>query len=136
MKDRHSQSKPGERDAGQRETSQLDSSKHQPKKLGPWGRLGLVVFVLAGLFGVGRMVLPWIVRDYVNRTLDRNQLYEGRVGEIEIHLWRGAYSIRDVRISKRTGNVPVPLFDGKRVDFSIQWNGLLHGKIVGRFLMD
>jgi hypothetical protein len=48
---------------------------------------------------------------------------------------RGAYSIRDVQISQRTGNVPVPLLAAKRVDFSIQWNALLHGRVVGQFLM-
>jgi uncharacterized protein DUF748 len=137
MKDRRHQSDRAEqRSAAAHDAPRLSSSEHQPKKLGRWGRLGLVVFALAGLLGVGRLVLPWMVRDYVNRTLDRNLLYEGRIGEIEIHLWRGAYSIRDLRISKRTGNIPVPLFAGKRVDFSIQWNGLLHGKVVARLLME
>jgi len=75
------------------------------------------------------------VRDYVNRTLDRNPLYAGNIGPVQIHLWRGAYSIQDVRISKTTGNVPVPFFASKRVDFAIQWNALFHHKIVGRVLM-
>jgi hypothetical protein len=76
------------------------------------------------------------VRDYVNRTLDRNILYEGRIGDVEIHLWRGAYSIRDIHISKRTGDVPVPLFSASNVDFSIQWKALLHRRIVGQVLME
>jgi hypothetical protein len=81
-------------------------------------------------------MLPGFVRDYVNRTLDRNPLYAGEIGEVEIHLRRGAYAIRDVRISKTTGNVPVPFFAAKRVDFAIQWNALLHRKLVGRVLME
>jgi hypothetical protein len=55
---------------------------------------------------------------------------------VEIHLWRGAYSIRDIRISKTTGNVPVPFFAAKRVDFSLEWPALRHRKIVGRVLME
>ena len=39
--------------------------------------------------------------------------YQGKVGEIDVHLWRGAYSIRDVRLVKMTGNVPVPFFSGR-----------------------
>src|SRR2546427_755298 len=39
--------------------------------------------------------------------LDRNPLYEGKIGEAQIHLWRGAYSIHDIRISKTSGNLPV-----------------------------
>lgn len=99
-------------------------------------RLGFVLVVLALVGGFARAMLPWAVRDYVNRTLDRNPLYAGNIGEVQIHLWRGAYSIHDVRISKTTGNVPVPFFAAKRVDFAVQWNALLHGKVVGRVLME
>jgi len=80
--------------------------------------------------------MPWGVRDYVNRTLDRNQLYSGRIGPVQIHLWRGAYSIQDIELSKTTGNVPVPFFSAKRVDFAVQWRNLVHGKVVARVLMD
>jgi hypothetical protein len=41
-----------------------------------------------------------------------------------------------VRINKTTGNVPVPLISAKRIDFSIQWDALMHGKVVGKFLME
>jgi len=80
--------------------------------------------------------MPWAVRDYVNRTLDRNPLYEGKIGPVEIHLLRGAYAICDVRMNKTTGNVPVPFFAAKRVDFALQWDALLHRKVVGRVLME
>ena len=71
----------------------------------------------------------------MNRTLDRNLLYEGRIGEVQVHLLRGAYSISDIHISQRSGNVPVPLLSAKRVDFSIQWDALIHGRVVGQFVM-
>ena len=101
-----------------------------------WRRFALIVLILVILLGVGRALLPWAVRDYVNRTLDQNQLYAGKIGPVRVHLWRGAYSIEDVRISKVTANVPVPFFAAKRVDFSVQWNALLHGRIVGQVQMD
>jgi hypothetical protein len=80
--------------------------------------------------------LPWAVRSYVNRTLDRNPLYAGQIGAIDIHLWRGAYSIRDIRLSKITGNVPVPFFSSRRVDFALEWEALLHRRVVGRMIME
>lgn len=101
-----------------------------------WRRLLVFVVVLGVVLGICRAIMPWAVRDYVNRTLDRNPLYSGRIGEIQIHLWRGAYTIEDVRLNKTSGNVPVPLFSAKRVDFAIQWNALIHGRIVGRVEMD
>lgn len=79
----------------------------------------LVLFILAALAGIGRALLPTAVRDYVNRTLDRNPLYSGKIGDVQIHLWRGAYSIQEIRISKTTANIPVPFFAARRVDFAI-----------------
>lgn len=101
-----------------------------------WRVAGITCLVIVAALGVGRAILPSVVRDYVNRTLDRNLLYEGRIGDVQIHLWRGAYSIHDVRISQRTDQVPVPLFACKRVEFSVQWDALLHGRVVGQFVME
>ena len=101
-----------------------------------WRRLGIVLLMLALVLGVVRALLPWAVRNYVNRTLDRNPLYEGNIGKVHIHLWRGAYSIEDMRINKRTGNVPVPFFVAKRVDFALEWKALRQRRVVGRVLMD
>ena len=101
-----------------------------------WRAAAVVLVTLAVLLGVGRAILPWVVRDYVNRTLDRNQLYSGKIGGLRIQLVRGAYSIEDVSVSKTTGNVPVPFFAARRVDFSIQWKALLDRRVVGQVIMD
>jgi hypothetical protein len=115
-----------------------DGAQAEPKKKKhhPWRKLLYVLIFLVVVGAVGRAILPWAVRNYVNRTLDRNQLYAGTIGPVHIHLWRGAYSIDDIVLSKRTGNVPVPLFKAKRVDFAVQWDALIHRKIVGRILVD
>src|SRR5258706_8574060 len=73
-----------------------------------WWRVGLWFLLLAGVAGVVRAMLPGLVRNYVNRTLDRNLRYSGRIGEVRLHLLRSAYSIHDVHFSKTSGNVPVP----------------------------
>jgi Domain of Unknown Function (DUF748) len=123
-----------------RRTAAPAEAKARPAKVRThryvWLRRIIILLVfLAVILGVVRAFMPWAVRDYVNRTLDRNLLYAGRIGPVHIHLWRGAYSIDDVRISKTTGNVPVPLFSAKRVDFAVQWDALLHRKVVGRILI-
>ena len=105
-----------------------------PRRRGArWLYVLLIVVLVAG--GV-RAALPWAVRDYVNRTLGRNPLYEGKIGKLSIHLWRGAYSIEDVRLLKTSGNVPVPLFAAARVDFAVQWRALTHRKVVGQVVME
>src|SRR5437867_3731846 len=78
----------------------------------------VVLFVL--LCGA-RLALPSVVRSYVVRTLDRSPLYDARIGDVHLHLWRGAYTIEDVRVAKTTGNVPVPFFSAAKLDFSIEW---------------
>jgi hypothetical protein len=108
-------------------------TKRRPRR---WRKLLVVLVVLGLLLGAARLAMPWAVRSYVNRTIARSPLYEGRIGDVSIHLWRGAYTIHDIRISKTTGNVPVPLFAAKRVDLAIERDALLHGKVVGRIVMD
>src|SRR6266513_2118686 len=122
--------------ADNRPTPKAGEVPTKGKRRRGWRWVVFVLLVLAALLGIGRAIMPWAVRDYVNRTLDRSPLYAGNIGEVQIHLWRGAYSIHDVRISKTAGNVPVPLFAAKRVDFAIQWNALFHHRIVGRVLME
>src|SRR5438093_462450 len=97
-----------------------------------WRRISITFVALLILLVAARMALPGYLRGYVNRTIDQNPLYEGEIGQLEIHLYRGAYTINDVRLLKRTGNVPVPLFAAKKVDLAIEWDALRHGKLVGR----
>jgi hypothetical protein len=122
--------------AGEGEQPSSAKKSSSPRKGRHWRRFLIAILMIAVVAGVGRAILPWAVRNYVNRTLDRNPLYQGTIGPVKVHLWRGAYSIQDIRISKTSGNVPVPLFSAKDLDFALQWKALLHHKIVGRVLMD
>lgn len=99
-------------------------------------RVGFLVAGLIVILIVARLMLPSVLRWYVNRTINQSEMYEGRIGAIRVHLYRGAYSIEDVRILKTSGNVPVPLFAADRVDFALEWNALLKRKIVGRVVME
>src|SRR3954471_3385159 len=122
------------------EPQKADAEAKPPKprkKRRRWRRIGGVgLLVIVALLVIGRLMLPWALRSYVNRTLDQNPLYDGKIGHIDIHLWRGAYSIQDVRLVKTTGNVPVPLFSTKRLDLAIEWPALWAGKVVGRVAME
>src|SRR2546421_8643431 len=94
-------------------------SRGQPQKKGKhrWRRFfaisGIVLFVL---LLAARVAMPTVLKWYVNRTINQSPLYDGQISEIDVHLWRGAYTIKDIRLSKTTGNIPVPLFAAKRVD--------------------
>jgi hypothetical protein len=97
-----------------------------------WKRIlfGLLILLVLALAGV-RLALPTIIRDYVNRKLDEIPDYTGRVGDIDIHLIRGAYTINAVDVMKTTGNVKIPFFSARKVDLSVEWRELFHRAIVG-----
>ena len=52
------------------------------------------------LLVAARIALPYVVKDFANRRLAALEAYDGHVGDIDIHLWRGAYSIDDIVIVK------------------------------------
>lgn len=96
-----------------------------------WALLVLLV-LLVGL----RLALPTIVQRYVNNKLDEIPEYDGRIGDVDIHLIRGAYSIDNVDIVKTTGAIPVPFFEARKVDFSVEWRELFHGAVVGEIQVE
>src|ERR1044071_4922214 len=91
-----------------------------------WHRLSLVtriiIFVLIALLVAGRLVMPNAVKHYVNRKLQQLPGYGGSIGDVDIHLYRGAYTIHNVDVFKKTNNVRIPFMAAERVDFSVQWN--------------
>jgi hypothetical protein len=98
----------------------------QTRKVVFWTVLLLIVVLVAF-----RLALPTLVQNYVNKKLDELPEYDGRIGDVDIHLIRGAYSIDNVDILKTTADLSVPFFAARKVDFSIQWREIFHGALVG-----
>src|SRR5205807_10522940 len=88
------------------------------------------LFLLAVLVIV-RALLPFWVRDYVNRKLSEVPEYRGHVAAVTLHLWRGAYQIHHVEVVNTTGHVPVPFFSAPLFDLTVQLRALLDGAFVG-----
>jgi hypothetical protein len=103
-----------------------------------WCRTRQAAYWLAGIAAVLiclRLALPWILKSYVNHALNKNQAYSGQIGDVTVHLWRGAYRVHDIHISKRTGEVPVPFYSTSVLDLSLDWGALIHGAIVSKIVM-
>ncbi len=92
--------------------------------------LWILAVVVVALIVV-RAMLPIWVRDYVNRRLSEMEDYRGHVADVDLHLWRGAYSLHGTEIRKVTGKVPVPFLSAPVIDLSVEWKALLHGALVG-----
>ena len=89
------------------------------------GVLALVLLLIAG-----RIAMPYVVEDFVNDKLGSLDSYRGHVGDIDIHLWRGAYSIDQIEILKIGAARPVPFFRADRLNLSVEWRSLFRGSLV------
>jgi hypothetical protein len=89
---------------------------------------------------VFRLLLPWIVLRYVNNKLANLEEYYGHVDDIDIHLYRGAYVIKDINIvrkeSKGTKIDTIPFFKSDAIDLSVEWKALFKGAIVGEIAVE
>ena len=86
--------------------------------------------VFAIVLVVHFMLAIW-VRDYVNGKLSEIEGYRGHVAAVTLHLWRGAYEIHKIEITKTDGDVPVPFFSAPLIDLSVEWKALFNGALVG-----
>ncbi len=100
------------------------------KKKRLWIPLSLIVLLVAL-----RLALPYLVKNYVNKTLSNIGNYYGKVEGIDISLYRGAYTIKNLYLNKVNAQTQVPFLNFKNTDISIQWKSLLKGKIVSEIEM-
>ena len=94
-----------------------------------------LIAVILGLLGF-RLYLPTLVKNYLNRTLNKIPEYRGHVDDVRLHLWRGAYSISGLELDKINGRIPVPFFSVRKIDFSIAWKPLFRGNLSGKVELD
>ena len=90
----------------------------------------LAVVILVVVLIAARLAMPYFVEDYVNERLQKLEAYEGSIGDVDIHLWRGAYSIDAIRIVKKGAARSVPFFETDRLNLSVEWRSLLRGSLV------
>ncbi|HET6463730.1 MAG TPA: DUF748 domain-containing protein [Candidatus Krumholzibacteria bacterium] len=99
---------------------------------GLWITLATVVVVLVA----ARIALPPLLKDYVNRRLSEIHGYYGHVDDIDVHLIRGAYVIKNLRLMKDNGKVKTPFLAADRVDLSVEWHALFDGAFVGEMELE
>ncbi len=105
-----------------------------------WHRLSLVtriiILVFVALLVVGRLSMPYAIKHFVNKKLQQLPGYGGQIGDVDVHLYRGAYSIHNVNIVKKTNQVSIPFVAVERVDFSMDWRELRNGALVAEVELD
>ena len=94
------------------------------------GKTLIVLLVIFGVLLSIRVAAPFYIRHAINQRLNKIPAYSGRVGGIDLQLWRGAYRIHDIQIVKKNGKVKEPFFAARQIDFSLAWRELFHRKFV------
>lgn len=103
-----------------------------------WFRTRQALYALLGLVAVlaaARLAMPYALKWYVNKQLNHSKDYSGRIGDVTVHLWRGAYRVHDIHIFKTTGKIPVPFFSTAVLDLSLEWSELFHRSLVTKIAM-
>lgn len=105
-------------------------SKRYTKPFNVLKRTTKIVLALVVLLIIARLLLPYFVLRYVNKTLADMGTYTGHVQDIDIQLIRGAYQLDDLRIRKINGKIKEPFLSIPKTDLSVEWKSLFKGKLV------
>ncbi|MFI5171518.1 MAG: DUF748 domain-containing protein [Chitinophagales bacterium] len=91
-------------------------------------RILLIIVVVLIIF---RLILPYIVLNVVNKKLAEIDGYYGHVEDIDLALIVGSYKIKNIKLEKLGGKIPVPFFAADVINLSVEWKALFHGGLVG-----
>ncbi|MBC8045403.1 MAG: DUF748 domain-containing protein [Fimbriimonadaceae bacterium] len=97
-----------------------------------------IFLIIVCVLIVIRIILPYILLHYANKSLANMKGYYGHIDDIDLALIRGAYQINDIYLNKKdtlTGE-QTDFFDAKLIDLSVEWKALFKGEIVGELLFE
>lgn len=97
----------------------------------------ILLIVLAVLIVV-RIILPYVVLHYANKTLANMNGYYGHIEDIDLAIIRGAYKIDSIYLNKvdTVTNKQTHFFSAQEIDLSVEWKALFHGSIVGELVFE
>jgi len=95
--------------------------------------IGIVVLIVAV-----RLVLPYVVLQYANKTLSTMKGYYGHIDDIDLSIYRGAYIIKNIYLNKvdLISKKQTEFFKSRNIDLSLEWKAIFHGAIVGKLFFD
>jgi hypothetical protein len=95
--------------------------------------IGVVIVLI-----IIRLILPYVVLHYANKTLENMDGYYGHINDIDLAIYRGAYKINGMYLDKVdtiTKN-RTEFFEVRTIDLSVEWRALFRGRIVGELDFD
>ena len=97
-----------------------------------------IILIVLAVLVVIRLILPYVVLHYANKTLASMSGYYGHIEDIDLALIRGAYEIDSIYINQKDSVTlkQTPFFSASLIDLSVEWKALFHGSIVGELVFE
>jgi len=97
-----------------------------------------VILIIITLLVLIRLILPFVVLRYANKTLANMKGYYGQIKDIDLAILRGAYQIDSIYLNKvdTLTQKQTVFFSALFIDLSIEWKAILKGVIVGEVVMN
>jgi hypothetical protein len=105
-------------------------------KLKRWKKTYIVIGSVVLLLLVARLMLPYFVTRSVNKVLSEIPEYNGSIEGVDIHLYRGAYVIKELNLFWIEGSRKIPFIEIPIADLSIEWPAIFKGKLVGEIILN
>jgi hypothetical protein len=77
-----------------------------------------------------RLYLPYWALYTVNQKLSDMGDYSGHIEDVDIDLYRGAYQLQELSVSKIKGAHKVPFIRADNIDIALSWRALFKGQIL------
>lgn len=95
----------------------------------------LIPLIILLILIASRLYLPTWVKGYINEVLADIPGYYGQVDDVDLSLYRGAYTIKGMYLNKVDAETQVPFLKFPETDISIEWKALFDGAIVAELDM-
>jgi hypothetical protein len=98
-------------------------------------RKWFIAFIVLLVMAVSaRIALPYVMKAYINHTLENLPNYRGHVDGLSVSIILGAYQLEDITVTQLNSATREPLFTATTIDVSILWRELFHGLIVAEIV--
>jgi hypothetical protein len=98
---------------------------HVHKRIAP-------LIALAGVLVVVRLLLPSWIHGYLDRRIEHMGPYHGSMADIHLQIWRGSYSIQNLRIDKIGAPPNEPFLLAPHTEIAVSFRSLLQGHLRGK----
>jgi hypothetical protein len=90
------------------------------------------IITITLLLIMARVALPYILINYAEKKINKITHYHATIEDIDVSLWRGGYTIKNIVLNKINNKDPILFFSAKRINLAVQWSALIHGDIVAK----